>query len=340
MPHPGPCRAAVPVVAFFLLILALPASASAQGWACESSAPRRHARPEPEDRAGHREPRRAGLQGRAGRRQLPRHAAARHRHAAERHHRPRARHRHAVGADAPARPPGSARSRSRGCRSRSRRPTSARCRGRRPIPGVGTIDIRAVAAVAAADASTATWSTCARCGPRRPGACVSGTPRLTGTSSVLGVTVLGTELPVDRITSRTINLTDSTSIDPSNLSPAPARRARRRHHAAAAGPRRAAHDLRAGRRRDRARGAGPPDHRGRAARAARARREDHARRPERPRPHGRRGDRRRRERQLRRRRRPRAGVHVAPDRADRRRCAPRARCGCSAPPTGATRAGG
>jgi len=32
--------------------------------------------------------------------------------------------------------------------------------------------------------------------------------------------VLGTELPVDRITSRTINLTDSTSIDPSNLTPA------------------------------------------------------------------------------------------------------------------------
>ena len=49
--------------------------------------------------------------------------------------------------------------------------------------------------------------------------CVSGAPQLTGASSVLGVTVLGTELPVDRITSRTINLTDSTSIDPSNLTP-------------------------------------------------------------------------------------------------------------------------
>ena len=76
---------------------------------------------------------------------------------------------------------------------------------------------------------------------------------------MLGVTVLGTELPVDRITSQTINLTDSTSIDPSNLSPA---------QLGVPGVDitllqpvldDAAHDLRAGRRRDRARRAGPPD---------------------------------------------------------------------------------
>jgi len=50
--------------------------------------------------------------------------------------------------------------------------------------------------------------------------CVSGQPQLTGTSSVAGITVLGTELPVDRVTSRTINLVDSTSIDPSTLTAA------------------------------------------------------------------------------------------------------------------------
>ena len=38
MPYSGPRCAAVPVVAFFLLILAAPRSASAQGLTCESSA--------------------------------------------------------------------------------------------------------------------------------------------------------------------------------------------------------------------------------------------------------------------------------------------------------------
>ncbi|NUT56953.1 MAG: hypothetical protein HOQ03_13360, partial [Thermoleophilia bacterium] len=52
------------------------------------------------------------------------------------------------------------------------------------------------------------------------GRCAGGAPQLTGSSSVAGITVLGTELPVDRITSRTINVVDSTSIDPSNLTPA------------------------------------------------------------------------------------------------------------------------
>jgi hypothetical protein len=52
------------------------------------------------------------------------------------------------------------------------------------------------------------------------GRCVGGDPRLTGTSSVLGVSVLGVELPVDRAVSRTIGVADSTAIDPSNLSPA------------------------------------------------------------------------------------------------------------------------
>ncbi len=49
--------------------------------------------------------------------------------------------------------------------------------------------------------------------------CASGSPQLTGTSSVAGISVLGTELPVDRVVSRTINVVDSSAIDPSNLTP-------------------------------------------------------------------------------------------------------------------------
>jgi hypothetical protein len=91
--------------------------------------------------------------------------------------------------------------------------------GPQTIPGVGTIDIRAVAR-SLLPTFNGDLVNLRALRAEATGRCVSGTPRLTGTSSVLGVTVLGTELPVDRITSRTINLTDSTSIDPSNLSPA------------------------------------------------------------------------------------------------------------------------
>ena len=51
------------------------------------------------------------------------------------------------------------------------------------------------------------------------GRCVDGAPQLTGTSSVAGISVLGKELPVDRAISQTVNLVDSSDIDPSNLSP-------------------------------------------------------------------------------------------------------------------------
>ena len=91
--------------------------------------------------------------------------------------------------------------------------------GPQTIPGVGTIDVRA-AAQALLPTFNGDLVNLRALRAEASAKCVSGAPRLTGTSSVLGVTVLGTELPVDRITSRTINLTDSTSIDPSNLSPA------------------------------------------------------------------------------------------------------------------------
>jgi len=91
--------------------------------------------------------------------------------------------------------------------------------GPQTIPGVGTIDIRAVA-----QSLLPTFSgdlvNLRALRAEATARCVSGAPQLTGTSSVLSVTVLGTELPVDRITSRTINVVDSTSIDPSSLTPA------------------------------------------------------------------------------------------------------------------------
>jgi hypothetical protein len=91
--------------------------------------------------------------------------------------------------------------------------------GAQTIPGVGTIDIRAVvrSLLPAFDGDLVNLRALRAEATAR---CVSGAPQLTGTSSVAGITVLGTELPVDRITSRTIDLADSTSIDPSNLSPA------------------------------------------------------------------------------------------------------------------------
>lgn len=91
--------------------------------------------------------------------------------------------------------------------------------GPQTIPGVGTIDVRAVA-----QSLLPTFSgdlvNLRALRAEATARCNGGTPQLTGASSVLGVTVLGTELPVDRITSRTINVVDSTSIDPSNLTPA------------------------------------------------------------------------------------------------------------------------
>jgi hypothetical protein len=52
------------------------------------------------------------------------------------------------------------------------------------------------------------------------GRCVNGSPQLTGSSSVAGITVLGKALPVDRAVSQTLGVADSSSIDPSNLTPA------------------------------------------------------------------------------------------------------------------------
>jgi hypothetical protein len=91
--------------------------------------------------------------------------------------------------------------------------------GRQTIPGVGTIDVRTVVQ-SILPTFNGDLVNLRALRAEATAKCVSGAPQLTGTSSVLGISVLGTELPVDRITSRTINVVDSTSIDPSNLTPA------------------------------------------------------------------------------------------------------------------------
>jgi hypothetical protein len=51
------------------------------------------------------------------------------------------------------------------------------------------------------------------------GRCVDGSPRLTGTSSVLGISVLGQELPVDRAVSQTLTVAGGEPIHFADLSP-------------------------------------------------------------------------------------------------------------------------
>jgi hypothetical protein len=85
-----------------------------------------------------------------------------------------------------------------------------------PVPGLGSFDITqalrsmipaATGPLAAIKLSSATAS----------GHCAGGRPELTGSSRVLGVTVAGQELPVDRAVTQVVNLAGT--LDPSQLSP-------------------------------------------------------------------------------------------------------------------------
>ena len=100
------------------------------------------------------------------------------------------------------------------------RPDTSRLPGPQAIPGVGTIDVRAAVEALVPESFSAELLNLRALRAQVTGRCVDGSPRLTGTSSVLGISVLGKELPVDRVTSQAVNVVDSSSIDPSNLSPA------------------------------------------------------------------------------------------------------------------------
>jgi hypothetical protein len=90
----------------------------------------------------------------------------------------------------------------------------------RTVPLVGTVDPRAALEAVIPERFDAELLNLRALRAEVTGRCVSGSPRLTGTSSVLGISVLGKELPVDRATSQTLSVVDSQDIDPSTLDPA------------------------------------------------------------------------------------------------------------------------
>jgi hypothetical protein len=99
------------------------------------------------------------------------------------------------------------------------RPDTSALPGPQPIPGGGTIDVRAAVEALVPARFDAELLHLRALRAEVTGRCVDGAPRLSGTSSVLGISVLGTELPVDRPVARSVTVADSSSIDPSNLTP-------------------------------------------------------------------------------------------------------------------------
>ena len=88
------------------------------------------------------------------------------------------------------------------------------------VPGVGTVDPQAALEAVIPERFDAELLNLRALRAEVTGRCVNGSPQLTGTSSVLGISVLGKELPVDRAVSQTVSVVDSQNIDPSTLDPA------------------------------------------------------------------------------------------------------------------------
>jgi hypothetical protein len=100
------------------------------------------------------------------------------------------------------------------------RPDTSQLPGPQTIPGIGTIDIRGAVEALVPERFDAELLHLRALRAEVTGRCVNGTPQLSGDSSVLGISVLGKELPVDRAVSQTLTVADTANIDPSNLSPA------------------------------------------------------------------------------------------------------------------------
>jgi hypothetical protein len=99
-----------------------------------------------------------------------------------------------------------------------RRPDTSGLPGPQTIAGV-TIDVRAAVEALVPETFDAELLHLRALRALVTGRCANGSPQLTGSSSVLGISVLGKELPTDRAVSQTLTVSDSTSIDPSNLTP-------------------------------------------------------------------------------------------------------------------------
>ena len=84
------------------------------------------------------------------------------------------------------------------------------------VPGVGTIDLKPAVQSLVAGLPNADIVRIQGLMAYANGECTPGGVRLTGTSRVSGLTVLGQELPVNQVVERTVSLVDSQNIDPSN----------------------------------------------------------------------------------------------------------------------------
>ncbi len=219
MPFSGPRRAAPPALALCLLVLALavPATASAQGWTCDSSALAATVGPSPRiepitanngqstckaDLAG----------GNAPASPLPLTGSLL---SATTDLQPPTGTPSAQTASAAA---GLGELRIAGLPIPLQRPDTSDLPGPTSVAGV-TIDIRGAVEALVPETFDAELLNLRALRAQVTGRCVSGAPRLTGTSSVLGISVLGKELPVDRAVSQTVSVVDSSEIDPKKLTP-------------------------------------------------------------------------------------------------------------------------
>ncbi len=222
MPFSGPRRAGPPILALCLLVLAsaVPATASAQGWTCESSALAATVGPSPriEPITANKTPPaqptcKADLAGgNAPASPLPLTGSLL---SATTDLQPPTGTPSAQTASAAA---GLGELRIAGLPIPLQRPDTSDLPGPTTVAGV-TIDIRGAVEALVPETFDAELLNLRALRAQVTGRCVSGAPRLTGTSSVLGISVLGKELPVDRAVSQTVSVVDSSEIDPKKLTP-------------------------------------------------------------------------------------------------------------------------
>jgi hypothetical protein len=85
------------------------------------------------------------------------------------------------------------------------------------LPGVATIDIHAVLEGLIPKSANVDLLNVQALRAQVTGQCANGSPQLTGTSSVAGISVLGKALPTDKAVSQSLTLVGGGKLDPSNL---------------------------------------------------------------------------------------------------------------------------
>jgi hypothetical protein len=85
------------------------------------------------------------------------------------------------------------------------------------LPGVATIDIHTILEGLIPKSANVDLLNVQALRAQVTGQCANGSPQLTGTSSVAGISVLGKALPVDKVVSQSLTLANGGKLDPSNL---------------------------------------------------------------------------------------------------------------------------